>query len=167
DRQCPRDPAPRDRAAPDLHSGQGGVMSHVSQETLVALWAGEVNDASLEEHLFSCDACAEQAQDLARLMEALGEVLPPVISAAHRHRLEASGARIKVTDVEAGVDAHARFAPEVDLLIHRLRADLRDVERVDVEIRVGEETKVTLANAPFEQGGVLIACQRHYEHVFG
>ena len=115
----------------------------------------------------ACDACAEQAQDLARLMEALGEVLPPVISAAHRHRLEASGARIKVTDVEAGVDAHARFAPEVDLLIHRLRADLRDVERVDVEIRVGEETKVTLANAPFEQGGVLIACQRHYEHVFG
>jgi len=138
-------------------------------ETLVALWTGELDDLSAaraEEHLFACDPCAAASEHLAFLIDGLRGALPPVISHAHRDRLVAAGTRIVSTVVEPGIDAHARFAPEVDLLVHVLRADVGRAERVDLEL-VGPDGSpmLELPLVPFDpaRGEVLIACQRHYE----
>jgi anti-sigma factor RsiW len=49
-----------------------------SYETLVALWAGELEDAEttvVDEHLFACDACAAATERLAQIVGALrGEI---------------------------------------------------------------------------------------------
>jgi anti-sigma factor RsiW len=112
-----------------------------SYETLVALWAGELNDAeaaAVDEHLFGCDACAAATERLAKVVGTLREKLPFVISHAHRERLEAAGTRIAVTDVEPTLDPtlrpSARFTPNVDLLVFALRGDVSSADRVDVEI---------------------------------
>lgn len=138
-------------------------------ETLVALWAGELDDvtaAHAEAHLFACDACAAASERLAFLIDGLRAWLPPVISHAHRDRLRTAGVRVVDTVVEPGVRAHARFAPDVDLLVHVLRADVARAERVDLELVTPTgATFLELPHVPFDRarGEVLIACQRHYE----
>jgi hypothetical protein len=143
----------------------------VAFETLVAWWTGELaGDAAarIEEHIFACDACAATLAGLANLAAGLHEHVPPVISRAHRDRLIANGARIRVTPVDAGVDARARFSLDVDFLVHALRGDLSRAERVDVEIVAsGLSEPIFCQGVPFDAktGEVLICCQRHFEHL--
>jgi hypothetical protein len=148
----------------------------VGLETLVAWWTGELPSdeaARVEEHLFACDACAGASERFARLAAGVREHLPPIISAAHRDRLLAAGARIRVTPVDSGVDATAVFAPEFDLLVHALlvrtpAADLSRVERVDVEIVMqGWSEPILCEGVPFDAtaGEVLVCCQRHFQHM--
>jgi anti-sigma factor RsiW len=50
-----------------------------SYETLVALWAGELDEAeaaAVDEHLFVCDACAAATERLAKVVGTLREKLP-------------------------------------------------------------------------------------------
>jgi hypothetical protein len=139
-------------------------------ETLVALWAGELGGAeseAVEEHLFGCDDCARASERLGTLVAGLRQIIPPVISHAHRDRLAAAGMRIRHTPVEAGVDADAHFAADVDLLVHVLKGNLGGADRVDVEcLDPAGVSRLQLAHVPFDpsSGEVLIACQRHYQH---
>lgn len=141
-------------------------------ETLVAIWTGELDEpeaTSFCEHVFSCDACGARAERAVKLVGGLRELLPMVISAAHRDRLVAGGMRISLTPVQPGVTARARFTPEIDLLVHALEADLSGATRVDVEIVSSTGTpRLVFENVPFHRarGEVLIACQRHYEGMF-
>jgi hypothetical protein len=139
-------------------------------ETLVALWTGDLGpDESdrAEQHLFACDACADASDRLGKLAAGLWQVIPPVISHAHRDRLVAAGTRIRYTPVKAGVETDAYFVPDVDLLVHVLEADLTGAERVDVQLLDAQGVvRLELAHVPFDgqTGEVLIACQRHYQH---
>jgi hypothetical protein len=141
-------------------------------ETLVALWAGELGDldaASIDEHIFGCEVCSAASDRLAGVVGGLRESIPIVISHAHRDRLLAQGTRVQVTPVELNVTARARFGPDVDLMVWALRGDLSRAERVDVAIVSPTGTpRVELENVPFdrERGEVLIACQRHFEGMF-
>ena len=148
----------------------------LSHETLVALWAGELDAAeaaAVDEHLFGCDSCARATERLAKLVGTLREKLPFVISHARRERLEATGTRIYVTDLEPIRDPtsrrSARFKADVDLLVIALHGDLSHADRVDVEIASPTgEPRYVLEDVPFDRqtGEVLIACQRHYEGMF-
>jgi hypothetical protein len=144
--------------------------------TLVALWAGELEEAEaalVDEHLFSCDSCAATTARFASLVGALRTKVPFVISHAHRDRLVTAGVRVHATAVDPTLDTTAkrtaRFTPEVDLLVFALRCDVSTADRVDVEIAspTGEPRHV-LDDVPFDRksGEVLIACQRHYEGMF-
>ncbi|HEY0708281.1 MAG TPA: hypothetical protein VGG33_15860, partial [Polyangia bacterium] len=130
-------------------------------ETLVALWCGELSAEAaeaLEAHLFSCDLCAEASDRLGALIEGLRGFIPPVISHAHRDRLAAGGMRLRVTPVEPGIDVDVFFAPELDLLVHALKADLSRAERVDVELLdPAGVARLQLERVPFdpERGEVL------------
>ena len=145
-------------------------------ETLVALWAGELREpkaASIDEHLFSCDACAAASERLAHVIVGLRAMIPFVISHAHRDRLVSSGTRVLVTPIDPGTDPgarkRARFTPDVDLLVFALRGDISRAERVDVDIASPTGSpRYTLEGVPFdrEKGEVLIACQRHFEGMF-
>lgn len=147
-----------------------------SYETLAALWAGELDEsqaAMIEEHVFGCDSCAAAMERLARVVSALREKLPFVISHAHRDRLAAVGTRILVTNLDPAPDRQAtksaRFTPDVDLLVHALRCELANADRVDVEIASPTGTPRYLLEAvPFdrEKGEILVACARHYEPIF-
>jgi hypothetical protein len=143
----------------------------VGFETLVAWWTGELatdEAARVEEHLFACDACAGLSERFARLAAGVREHLPPIISPAQRDRLLARGTRIRITPVDAGVDATAVFGPEVDLLVHALRADLSRAQRVDVEIVMqGWSEALLCEGVPFDakSGEVLVCCQRHFQHM--
>jgi hypothetical protein len=138
-------------------------------ETLVELWCGELPPESaeaLEGHLFSCDVCAAASERLGALIGGLRDFIPPVISHAHRDRLLARGIRLRVTPVEPDVDANAFFAPEVDLLVHALKGNFADADRVDVELLDPTGvSRLQLHHVPFDPqaGEILIACQRHYE----
>jgi hypothetical protein len=141
-------------------------------ETLVALWSGDLASEaaeSLEAHLFACDTCAETSDRLGALVTGLRGLIPPVISHGYRDRLLARGMRVRQTPVEASVQAEARFNAEVDLLVHVLRGDLSRADRVDLEVL--DETKQTthfhFQHVPFDArtGEVLVACQRHFEHM--
>jgi hypothetical protein len=144
----------------------------VSDEDLFDYWTGDVDTArgaELEEHLFSCDKCAAANEELARLFEATRGAIPFVISHNQRERLSASGTRIQVTEVQAGVQASMRFTPDVDLHVFALRGDLAHAEHIDVEILspTGEVAAV-YERVPFDRGNgeILVACQRHYEGMF-
>jgi hypothetical protein len=140
-------------------------------ETLAAWWTGELSAdeaARVEEHFFSCDACADASSRLATLASGVHEQIPPVISHAQRARLIAGGTRIRITPVDAGVEADADFGYDVDLLVHALRADLSRAERVDVDIvRKDAPEPIQLHAVPFDAqaGEVLICCQRHYQQM--
>jgi anti-sigma factor RsiW len=148
-------------------------MSHcpepVTFETWLAWFTGGLDAAEaarVETHLFECDACASASNRLGELIGGLREIIPPILSHAHRDRLIAAGVNVRQTPVNAGVDAHARFAPGVDLLVHVLHADLARAERVDVEALTQDGVvRVAFEHVPFdaEAGEVLVACQRHYE----
>jgi anti-sigma factor ChrR (cupin superfamily) len=147
-----------------------------SHETLVSLWAGELDAAeaaTVDEHAFACGPCAAAMEGLAKVVGALREKIPYVISHAHRDRLAAAGTRIRVTEVEPTLDPaerkSAQFAADVDLLVFALRGDVSGADRVDVEIASPTgEPRVVLEDVPFdrETGEVLIACQRHFEGMF-
>jgi hypothetical protein len=138
-------------------------------ETLSALWTGDLGpDEALvaEEHLFACDECAAASDRFAKLVGALREAIPPVVSHAHRERLARAGTRLGITIVAPSTKADAYFKRDVDLLIHVLRADLSRAERVDVEVvRPDGVVRLKFEHVPFDAkaGEVLIACQRHYQ----
>lgn len=141
-------------------------------ETLVALWTGELppdEAEALESHLFSCASCAEASERLGQLVAGLRDLIPPIISHERRDRLAAGGTRIRHTPVAAGADADADFTKDLDLLVHILKGDLSRAERVDVEV-MDEQKQVThlqFQHVPFDgaRGEVLVACQRHFEHL--
>jgi hypothetical protein len=145
--------------------------SPIPFETLVDWWTGELADSDgirVEEHIFACDSCAAASTRFAELAGGLHEQLPPVISHAHRDRLLAGGTRIRLTPVDAGVNASAIFSLDVDLLVHVLRADLSGAERVDVEVVMRGWSEPILCEAvPFDAkaGEVLICCQRHFQYM--
>jgi len=141
-------------------------------ETLVRWWLDDLpqaESAALEEHLFACDTCSTASERLGDLVSGLREWIPPVISHARRDRLAREGKRIRLTPVDAGVNARARFDRDLDLLVHVLRGDLSRAERIDVEISRPEVGwRIVLEHVPFDRkaGEVLIACQRHYGDMF-
>lgn len=141
-------------------------------ETLARWWLDDLPDAesaAFEEHLFACDTCSAASERLGDLVSGLRAWIPPVISHAHRDQLAREGKRIRMTPVDAGADAHARFDRDLDLLVHVLRGDLSRAERVDLEIGGADRGwRVVLEHVPFDRkaGEVLIACQRHYRDVF-
>ena len=59
------------------------------------------------------------------------DIIPPVISHAHRDRLLAGGLRIRQTPVAPGVEADAHFTQDVDLLVHVLKGHLSTAEQVE------------------------------------
>jgi hypothetical protein len=137
-------------------------------ETLVALWAGELEAAAaerVEEHVFACDACAASSASLDRLMGSLLGQIPPVLSRALRDRLDARGLRLTEHAFESDRRGRFEFGADLDVVVLALRGDLTDARRVDVEIAdPGGQVHLSFANVPFDatRGEVLIACQQHY-----
>lgn len=141
----------------------------LSFDTLVAYWAGDLPPLEadpIDEHLIGCATCTAAATRLASVVQALRELIPPVVDRATVERLRAAGTRIQENSFFPDQRQSVVFPAGLDILLHRLVGiDLADAERVDVTVR-SESTGQILAEvprAPFDATeGVLIACQVHF-----
>jgi putative zinc finger protein len=145
-------------------------VSCIAWEELVEYWAGELDQGAIDridEHVFGCDACAQQSRAIARIVVALRDQIPPVVSADQVRALVDGGAVIEHNACVAGRVNEVRFPAHADLVIHHLGGlDLGTADGVSVIVRVASSGDVITEEhfVPFdrERGEVLIACQRHF-----
>lgn len=144
----------------------------IPHELLLAYWAGDVSDAegeAIEEHVFGCEACLEASSRVGALARAIAETIPPVAIARDIVLAEARGVRQVTNDIRPGVATETWLRAGTDLLVHRLLADLDDVERISVDILLPDGSPLlSFGDVPFEAtaGAVLVACQRHFVERF-
>lgn len=133
----------------------------VADETLLAWWAGELaapEQDPLEEHLLSCDECARRGQTLAAVAEGLrglvrqGEV-PTAMPPAVIERLRQEGRRIREYRVRPGGGVQCTVSPDDDVVLAALAADLGDVSRLDLVIRVDDGPEQRIPDLPFDPDG--------------
>ncbi len=144
-----------------------GCARPVAEESLLDWWTGELSPAErvrVEEHLLSCDACSLRAEavsaladgtrGLARRGELPAVLLPPVVDLLRRE-----GRRIREYRVAAGGGVRCTVGPEDDVVLARLRADLRGVQRLDLVLRLDETAEQRFADLPFDPSAdeVLLA----------
>jgi hypothetical protein len=106
---------------------------------LVAYWAGDDPEIDrVEDHVFACDVCAGKLSGIARLADGVARVAsrrggfemvvtPPILD-----RLTHDGLRIRHYRVGPGGTVACTVAPDDDLVVSSLEADLEGVDRVDV-----------------------------------
>ena len=103
-------------------------------------WVGKLGkeeEEVVEEHLFGCDGCGERLKEAIALAEGVRNVaregtLQTVVSEAFVKRAVEEGLRVRQYVVPANGSVQCTVAAEDDLLIGRLEADLRGVQRVDL-----------------------------------
>jgi hypothetical protein len=133
-------------------------VDHVDLPTLLAYWLGELDtagDARVDEHLLSCDACADHLDGMVKLGAAIREgfvrgSVSAVLSAAFVRDLVISGWRVREYRVACNGSVNCTVAPDDDLTVARLQASLAGVERLDV-VRIAEGNVLErLTNVPFD-----------------
>jgi putative zinc finger protein len=144
-------------------------MSCATFERAAAYLAGELalgDEQSFEDHLFGCDACTTLLEETQAVVAGIARVTPAVVSRARVERLRGAGARIRETEVAAGATVDVTFDTDLDILLHVLRGELHDAERIDVELHDAGGMRLLHVEqaAPFDAaaGTVHIACQRHF-----
>ena len=123
---------------PDIHA-------HHATLDLPAYWLDELDDAGVEvveEHLFRCDSCGARLRELIRLGGAMHKALlvgsfGTVVTPAFVRRLLGAGVRIREYHVEPGGSVNCTVAPDDDLVISHLRAELSEVRQVDLVVDDG------------------------------
>jgi hypothetical protein len=108
--------------------------------TLIGYWLGELDgarEAELEEHLLGCEVCSAQLRHLVRLGEGIKHAtragsVHAVLPAAFIQRLQASGLRVREYRLQPGGSVNCTVAPDDDLVIAHLHAQLSDVQRLDL-----------------------------------
>lgn len=144
-------------------------MTHLAPSTLVDYWTRDLSPPEVDDveaHLFACDACAAEAERIAKIATALHGWLPPAISTDELAKVRTSGLVVEENTYVPGVRATVTFNANVDMMIHHLSGlDLAGAERVELTVR--SESGGTLHHdpvVPFDvtRGEILIACQRHF-----
>ncbi len=137
---------------------------------LLDYWTGELppaDAAALEEHLFACDACSgrlSSVQQLASGVDRLARagrfrsVVPPTLV----DRLVAAGVRVRTFRISPGGLTPCGVGTDDELLVARLAADLRGVERVDlVTCDDGGRERERARDVPFDaSGGEVVLAER-------
>jgi Putative zinc-finger len=149
------------------------VSAHPSFDRLADYLAGlltEPESDELEEHLFSCESCAGEAERVFALAASTREAAPPVLSTERFETFSREGRVAVVNPMAPGEVVEVRFPPEGKLLVHRLGgSDLSRARRVDLELLDLEGSSVVrLPDVPFDagRGEVFLACQRHFADRF-
>jgi hypothetical protein len=113
---------------------------------LLAYWLGELDDAgaeAVEEHLFRCDACGARLRELIQLGGAVRKALlkgefGTVVTHSFTRRMQAAGVRIREYHLEPGGSVNCTIAPEDDLVISHLRAEVGDERQIDLVVDDGD-----------------------------
>ena len=97
-------------------------------------------EATVEEHLFTCDACGDCLREVMDLSESLhglarSGALFVVVSDTLLQQAQAAGQRVRQYDAVPGQTVLCTIAEDDDFLVAHLAADLRGATRVDVSWR--------------------------------
>ena len=142
----------------------------IDGERLVGYFAGELepdDEAAVEEHLFGCAGCAEEAGGVASITETVRAMVPPVVTRSEVDRLRAKGTRIGDRAFVPGERSEAHFTRDLDMLLFHLTGVEADPgDRVDFTMHdeATGRTMVLIEDAPYDAGSgeLLLCCQRHY-----
>lgn len=145
----------------------------IPAERWIDFFADELDEeasAQLEQLMFECPACTQEAERWGAVVGSAGQAIPPVISNEALLALQGRGERMNENPMRPGEHRQAGFPEGGRLLIHRLQGlDLTGVERVDLALSTPEGAPLAEFNdVPFDAnvGEVLIACQRHFGESF-
>jgi len=133
---------------------------------LVDYWTDALEEsasAKLEEHLFTCGSCTDRMARVASMARGVGRLgrggVRIMLTKSLVERLRTDAVRVRSYTIDTGGSVSCTVAPEDELCVTTLRADLREVGRLDLEV-LGEGGQVlSLAeDVPFdrERGEVLV-----------
>ena len=139
----------------------------VSFDVLVDYAAGELpaeDAAALEDHLFTCDACASLAADLERLLRAVpgavrAEGLSGFVTDAVLNRLARDGVRVRSFTLSPGAVVPCAVWDEDEVMVLRLRGDVSGATEFTMSQRVAgtEVVRRTAELAASPQGELIFA----------
>jgi len=145
----------------------------VSAERWIDFFANELDQQAgeqLEQLLFECPHCAEEAERWGAIVGSANLAVPPVIGPDMLRTLQIRGEQITENVMRPGESRGARFPEGGRLLLHRLQGlDLGSAEGVNVALSTPSGTPLArFEDVPFDRDGgeVIIACQRHFGESF-
>ena len=114
--------------------------SPLAPSTLADYWLAELQNPEeefVEEHLFACQDCSQELQDLVGLVETIRSItrkgsLQVVISGTFLERLRADGLNIRQYEVSPGGSVACTITDKDDLVISRIAADMAGARQVDI-----------------------------------
>jgi hypothetical protein len=135
------------------------MSAHVDLDTLVAYWLAETDESATEaidEHLFACDACGAQLDELIALEQGVREAFAAgrvgaFVAPAFVEGLLRRGSRVREYRVPAGGSIDCGVGPEDEVLVSRYQAPLAGVQRLDAVIRTSlDASERRLEDIPFD-----------------
>ncbi len=125
----------------------------------------EAEETAVEEHLLDCDECGTRLRELIALEEGVRQLaregaLRLVVNGAFLSRAAEQGLRIREYAPPAGGTVQCTVSADDDLLIARLAADLRKIDRVDLLLcdAAGQE-RIRLADIPVDRAAGEVVYQ--------
>jgi len=146
-------------------------MSCPSLESLAAWSLGELGEeeaSTVEEHLFACDRCAGRTSQMQALVFRVRSLVPPLLTAERRRKLESAVNPLPKVVVLAGSSANIYFDKNTEVGFWLMKADLDGVVRVDCELLLADGAPYqSFPDVPFDagRGEVVLACQIHYRTI--
>lgn len=129
----------------------------LSDGRLLEYWVRDPGDAleadRVEEHLFSCGACAARLHSLVSLADGLSTLVRQgrvsgIVSRAMLNRMQRDGLTVRMYSLEPGDTVPCCVYPADDVVVTALRADLSSVEAVTLSVATGDTHLERFENVP-------------------
>ncbi len=145
-----------------------GCTSPAQLTDMLAYWLGETDEPtqdSFEEHLFVCRDCGAGLDRLVQLTNGVrGELregrLSSILTEKFIQTLKAAGVRIREYRLHPGGSVNCTVAPEDDLVVGHLHAELQGVSRLDLmldEVERGARRRLPDVSFDPSSDGVVLA----------
>ena len=141
-------------------------LEPIAPDTLLHYWLRELDDAGdarVEEHLFGCDTCTGELGRLVELADGIRAgvqrgLVGAVVSDMYTWWLRAGGLRLREYRVECNGSVQCTVAPDDDVTVARLEAELTGVETLDLVTIDAAGSEEIQRDIPFEAaaGEVLV-----------
>jgi hypothetical protein len=127
---------------------------------LVDYWTGELVEAEafhVEEHVFTCDACADRLAEIAACGQGIAAAMREsrvqvVITESVLNALQRAGVRIRSYTLVPGQTVPCAVWPDDQLVVGRLRGDFTGFERVSLAVAMNDQELARAHDVPVPGG---------------
>jgi len=117
-------------------------LTPIADETMVDYWSGGLSpqeSESIEDHVFSCAACAARLEAVASLGAGITLLarqgrLSGIISRATLNQLQRDGVRVRVYSLLPGDVVPCAVFPDDDLVVTSMRGDFAGVDAITLSV---------------------------------
>jgi hypothetical protein len=117
-------------------------VTRIPDETLVDYWYGGLSTPqadAIEEHVFSCSACAARLEAVASLAGAITSLarqgrIGGIISRSTLNQLQRDGVRVRLYSVSPGDVIPCAVFPDDDVVVTAMRGDFSGVDAVTISV---------------------------------